>query len=76
MRSANLPFPLHILVMDVLGSALVGAGIYGLATKAEIPGMEFLQVVDGAWYYLFCGILMWIPMFTHVLKPGRRINRR
>lgn len=76
MTKSSFTLPVHILLMDTLGSALFALGLYGLIAKAELPGMEFLGLVDGAWYYIVCGLVMWTPMVTHILKTVRSVNKR
>jgi len=76
MQQTKVPFPVHVLVMDAVGTVMFALGIYGLLIGAELPGLEFLELAEGAWNYIITGILLWIPMGVHVLKLVRERAER
>ncbi len=60
--------PLNWIFLDVLGTILLGLGLFGLFAGDEIDMFGFLELRDYAWQYIIGGVILMLPLYTHFIK--------
>jgi hypothetical protein len=71
----TLPIPVHLLVLDMLGVALVGLGLFELLGGQESVLPAFVADPLMPWVMIAGGALFMLPMLAHVIGMARRRSR-
>ncbi len=75
MKQQTLPFPVHLLVLDMLGVALVGLGLFELLGGQDSLLPAFMADPAMPWVMIASGVLFMLPMVVHVIAMARRRAR-
>lgn len=69
-QKPSLKFPLGLLVLDAIGSLLIGLGLAKM-----FAGIDFLptalQFDEKGWVLIIIGVLLMLPMIFHFLARAR-----
>ncbi|HEY3487527.1 MAG TPA: hypothetical protein VGL10_05630 [Gammaproteobacteria bacterium] len=68
MQRHKFRIPPRYLLLDTLGSILVGLGVYGLVMSEEPSGLAFLHLKRDAWQFIVGGLMLMAPMVVYVIK--------
>ena len=70
MGKRSLPFPLWMLALDVIGTLLVGFGIFGLSGgfMADAASLTDMQAISIA--VIVFGVLLMLPLVITVVRKG------
>lgn len=75
MKQQALPIPIHLLVLDMLGVALVGFGLFELLGGQDSLLPAFMADPVMPWVMIASGALFMLPMVAHVIGMARRRAR-
>ena len=75
MKQQALPIPIHLLVLDMLGVALVGLGLFELLGEQDSVLPAFMADPAMPWVMIASGVLFMLPMVAHVIGMARRGTR-
>ena len=65
-------FPIHLLFLDVVGVALIGAGVFVLLGTGELPGLEGRDLTLYAWPSIVFGVAFCLPLILHLVRRSPR----
>jgi hypothetical protein len=71
MQKNKFRIPPQYLVLDTIGSVLVGLGIYGLILTEEPPTLVFLHLQRDAWEFIVSGLILILPMAVYAIRQAR-----
>ena len=75
MKQQALPIPVHLLLLDMLGVALVGLGLFELFGGQDSVLPAFMADPLMPWVMIASGVLFMLPMLAHVIGLARRRSR-
>ena len=75
MSQQALPIPIHLLVLDMVGVALVGLGLFELLGERDSLLPAFMADPAMPWVMIASGVLFMLPMLAHVIGMARRRSR-
>jgi hypothetical protein len=75
MKQQTLPIPVHLLLLDMLGVALVGFGLFELLGGQDSVLPAFMADPLMPWVMIGSGFLFMLPMVAHVIGMARRRSR-
>lgn len=60
--------PAWAVILDVVGTVLLGAGLYGLFTEGEAPFAETVDLRANATALIVIGVFLMIPLLVAVVR--------
>lgn len=63
----KLPFPLWTLMLDIVGTILLAAGLFGLLA-GDLPSVEALNLAPLAIPLIIFGVLLMAPLVVFAIK--------
>ena len=73
-RQNKLRIPSQYLILDTIGSVMVGLGVYGLVVNEIPPELASLNLKRDAWEFIIGGLILMVPMVVYVLHKARARN--
>jgi hypothetical protein len=73
-RQNKFRIPPQYIVLDTLGSVMVGLGIYGLIIEEAPPALALLNLKRDAWEFIIGGLILMLPMIAFVIRKLRMEN--
>lgn len=70
-KQNKIRIPPQYMVLDALGSILVGLGIYGLIVDEVPPALASLNLKRDAWEFIIGGIILMLPMMIYSIRRAR-----
>lgn len=71
MQKNRFRVPLQYIVLDALGSILVGLGIFGLIVDEVPPALASLNLKRDAWEFIIGGLILMLPMVIYSIRRAR-----
>jgi hypothetical protein len=68
MQRHKFRIPPRYILLDAIGSIMVGLGIFGLIMTEEPPELAFLHLKRDAWELIIAGVLLMLPMVIYILR--------
>jgi hypothetical protein len=74
-KQNKIRIPPQYIVLDALGSILVGLGIYGLIVDATPPALASLNLKQDAWEFIIGGLILMVPMILYAVRGIQTRNK-
>lgn len=70
-KQNKIRIPPQYIVLDALGSILVGLGIFGLIVDGVPPALASLNLKRDAWEFILGGLILMLPMVIYSIRRAR-----
>ncbi len=67
-NSPKLRLPVWAIMLDVAGTLLVAAGLFGLFAGESVPAVEALNLEAFAIPLIILGVLLMVPLIVFLVK--------
>lgn len=71
-KQNKIRIPPQYVLLDTLGSILVGLGVYGLIVNEVPPALASLNLKRDAWEFIAGGLILMLPMVVYSIRRARR----
>jgi hypothetical protein len=69
-RPNKFRIPPRYLLLDTIGSVMVGLGAYGLIATEVPPALVALNLKRDAWEFIIVGLILMLPMVVSVIRQA------
>ena len=70
-----LPFPIWMIALDVMGTLLLGLGLFGLYGGLAVDDMSPAEIQSAAVALIVFGVLLMLPLVVTLVRKALAGNR-
>lgn len=69
-------WPMWPIMLDVIGTLLLGLGIFGQFGGGDLPFLEFMPVQEYAIALILLGVLLMLPLIVVLIRRATSLTTR